>query len=415
MPWTCWTFLVGVLAIAGTGIPGIGLGIGGYFSKDEILAVAWHRVNGGEAEHHAAGYGDGVEMALAAADTGHGHATKADASAGHGAAGQSAGPVAEKLPYWLFLFPVFIAYVTPFYMMRCWWMTFMGKPRDDHVYEHAHESKLMYAPLVALAVGTVFASYWLFRPMVADSAPTVVLSQAFDGHAHDADHAQGALIDHGAHTAMIFYVGFAFVVGFGIAYAIYKNGLAKAEGLKARLAPVHKVLWHKFYFDEVYNTVFVYGTSRVVAVISWWIDKYVIDGVVNLAGWVTRVVADVSGNRMDARGMVNAPPSTRARDWFMAVVLVLAAYLVWSGFWPGDFQAGVWIAFVVFLLVLGVDGLVNDLGGMAWDTAGMMRRPQSGNIRTYVILAAGAAAVAIVLVLILVGESSTASVELVAR
>jgi len=63
-----------------------------------------------------------------------------------------------------------MAYVTPFYMMRCWWLTFMGQPRDEHVYAHAHESKLMYLPLVVLAAGTFFASYYLFRPMVADAA-----------------------------------------------------------------------------------------------------------------------------------------------------------------------------------------------------------------------------------------------------
>jgi proton-translocating NADH-quinone oxidoreductase chain L len=43
MPVTCWTFFVGVLAIAGFGIPKAHLGIGGYFSKDEILAVAYDR------------------------------------------------------------------------------------------------------------------------------------------------------------------------------------------------------------------------------------------------------------------------------------------------------------------------------------------------------------------------------------
>src|SRR5512139_1347616 len=48
MPITAITFLVGVLAIAGAGIPwlhlgGIRFGLGGFFSKDEILAVAWDR------------------------------------------------------------------------------------------------------------------------------------------------------------------------------------------------------------------------------------------------------------------------------------------------------------------------------------------------------------------------------------
>ena len=102
-------------------------------------------------------------------------------SSGHGDAGGHAtehgGGMASifshmpPLPKWMFWFAIITAYVTPFYMMRCWWMTFMGKPRDEHVHEHAHEIPLMYVPLVVLAVGTFWVSYWLFRPLIADGAP----------------------------------------------------------------------------------------------------------------------------------------------------------------------------------------------------------------------------------------------------
>ena len=38
-------------------------------------------------------------------------------------------------------------------MFRLWYMTFAGKPRDQHVYDHAHESpRVMTVPLVVLAV-----------------------------------------------------------------------------------------------------------------------------------------------------------------------------------------------------------------------------------------------------------------------
>jgi len=43
--------------------------------------------------------------------------------------------------------------ITAFYMFRMWFMTFAGKPRDHHVYEHVHESPpVMYIPLVVLSV-----------------------------------------------------------------------------------------------------------------------------------------------------------------------------------------------------------------------------------------------------------------------
>ncbi len=36
--------------------------------------------------------------------------------------------------------PIITAGITAFYMCRLWFMTFTGKPRDAHVYDHAHES-----------------------------------------------------------------------------------------------------------------------------------------------------------------------------------------------------------------------------------------------------------------------------------
>ena len=45
-----------------------------------------------------------------------------------------------------------IAYVTAFYMTRCWMLTFWGKPRNQHLYDHAHESPIMWIPLVVLAI-----------------------------------------------------------------------------------------------------------------------------------------------------------------------------------------------------------------------------------------------------------------------
>ena len=56
----------------------------------------------------------------------------------------------------LFLLPLVTAGITTFYMFRMWFMTFTGKPRDQHVYEHAHESPwLMTVPLIVLAVLSV--------------------------------------------------------------------------------------------------------------------------------------------------------------------------------------------------------------------------------------------------------------------
>ena len=56
----------------------------------------------------------------------------------------------------LFVLPLVTAGITTFYMFRMWFMTFTGKPRDQHVYEHAHESPwVMTVPLIVLAVFSV--------------------------------------------------------------------------------------------------------------------------------------------------------------------------------------------------------------------------------------------------------------------
>ncbi|MDM8006690.1 MAG: NADH-quinone oxidoreductase subunit L [Phycisphaerae bacterium] len=316
MPVTCWTFLVGVLAIAGAGIPAVWMpghtpfGLGGYFSKDEILAVAYERAYGGE---HAAT----AEHAGASAEPMLDHTTP-------GTAGRAAPPLRR----WLFWIPIIIAYVTPFYMMRCWWMTFMGKPRDPHVHEHAHEIPLMYVPLVVLAIGTVFSSYFLFRHLVAEAVPAGFMVPSIDGEAL-----------HHAHKALAGIVGGAFVVGFVIAILVYRKGLETAAIIAQKLPTIHRLLEHKFYFDELYGLVLVGGTHAVKAV-SYAFDKWIIDGLVNLSALITERVSWIAGNVLDA---------------------------------------------------IGVDGAVNGLGRVTMAFGGLARTPQVGRIRNYVLFAVGTA------------------------
>ena len=397
MPWTCWTFFVGVLAIAGAGIPAAHIGLGGYFSKDEILAVAYERAyNWSERRIRQQASGSrqpsrdrqGVEQAdcglgiaewglaerpggramlvSAPAEHGGGHpsADEHAAAAGHGE-GHGASPklgiaaVVPPLPKWLFWLPIIIAYVTPFYMMRLWWLTFMGKPRKDEVYHHAHEMKLMYIPLVVLAVGTVFCSYFVFRPLLAQAAPAATDASAIvaiDGEAHH--HTDQMLsLTHEAgrnpHTALIGIVGFAFIVGMAAAWLIYRNGLDVST--KIRQLPIvrylHTALEKKLYFDHLYEGFLVPLVKTVLAGICRLFDTYVIDLLANLSATVTARIASFSGWVLDARG---------------------------------------------------VDGVVNGIADSAIDLGDSIRRPQTGLIRNYVVLAAGGAVVVVLCVLLVV-------------
>jgi len=415
MPVTCWTFFVGVLAIAGAGIPGMHIGLGGYFSKDEILAVGfdrmdnWHGFGEHATDEHAA-------MDVAASDAGVALASFSpnpqDHESGHEATSQShdesktdvseyeiagsdyliafaprsdeagedpegehdmahAGlgsteaahggrhgstlknPVAagtKPLPPWMFWLAIATAYVTPFYMFRCWWMTFMGKPRDHHVHDHAHESPLMYLPLVVLAIGTGVASYWIFPDLIrgeSAAATDAAMVVAVDGVAHDSTDAVLAM-DHSndPHAALVTLVGFAFVIGFAVAWVVYRNGLDLAERIR-RTPPfsiIHLVLEKKYFFDEVYDFVCV-GGCVMVARLSRFFDTYVVDSAFNLMAAVTERLANFSGRVLDAEG---------------------------------------------------VDGFFHGIRESVYDLAAALRTPQSGRIRRYVVLSVGVAALAVI-------------------
>ncbi len=418
MPVTCWTFFIGVLAIAGFGVPGTHFGLGGFFSKDEILAAAYERAYNlpalkatdaaaDDVGEHARGNDelrmsnsekragpDGVLLASAASAADslfairhstlarrQDHSSEADAlprevraaNEAHIAEHRTGTPekltIAARLPAvpkWMFLLPIAIAYVTPFYMMRCWWMTFCGKPRDHHVHDHAHENWKMFLPLVVLAAGTLWCSYWLFRPMIDDAAgiatdsPTVV---AIDGEAHDIEEAaKGAMLTltHEAgknpHDWLKYGVGLAWMVGIGLAAFIYRDGLALAERCKRMFGAVHTALEQKLYFDHAYNGLLVGGTLTF-GYIAGLFDKVFIDGAVNLVAMLTRWTGVFTGRQLDM-------PVQR-----------------------GDVGL--------------VDAVANGVAATMLQIGTDIRRPQNGRIRTYVCLAAGTAAAALLIVLYL--------------
>jgi NADH-quinone oxidoreductase subunit L len=336
MPVTCWTFFVGVLAIAGAGIPMMHIGLGGYFSKDEILAVAYSRTL--DAGHEQAGEHASAAVAgpWASAEESHGTVTDAQKNEREAASGEKVAHEAKSLPSFLFIEPIIIAYVTPFYMMRAWWLTFMGKPRDHHVHEHAHESPLMYIPLVVLAGGTIFASYWLFRPMVEHAAPAGFLVPSINGEE----------LGHHLHKSLAFLVGPAFVIGFAVAIVIYRKGTGLAEAIASRLKPLHALLEHKFYFDEIYGWLLV-GGLHLIKQVSYAFDQYVVDALVNLSAAVTERLSRFSGD---------------------------------------DLDGGI------------VDGAVNAVGEGTWRLGGLVRTPQVGRIRNYILFAACSVTVVVLLV-----------------
>ncbi len=249
LPITAACYFVCTLAIAGASIPFTEIGISGFYSKDGIIAGT---VN-------------------------YGHAMAA------------LGPAA-KLFYWG---PLVVAYLTVFYMARSFALTFLGKPRDQHLYDHAHEVPwTMYVPQVCLAAMAILSApfimtFWL--SMIESSQPTVGLV----GLQTIADLSHG----HAMHTVHVMLLnGLSWVIALGAGIVMYRPGMA--IGAKVAALPGINLLYtwahNKFYFDALYD-VFAVALGKTVAGVMAAIDKYLVDGVVNLAGWVARVASFIVG------------------------------------------------------------------------------------------------------------------------
>jgi NADH-quinone oxidoreductase subunit L len=286
MPVTFVTMLIGTLAIAG--IPPLA----GFFSKDEILFRAF--------------LGNRAIWVLAAVT----------------------------------------ALLTAFYMFRLMSLTFYGTYRgpawdahghggghaqDDHghaAWHGPHESpSVMTVPLMVLAVGAIVAGFVGIPQVLGGNnaietflEPSFVASASVPGHAATATETAEAAAEHAgaaAHMSTTGELGLMLlsvvIAAFGIwlAFRMFVRRPEIAESLAERWSGAHRVLSNKYYVDELYGATVVRGTlgsarglwgfDRLVvdgavngsglltqfsAWVSHMIDKYVVDGLVNLIGWV---------------------------------------------------------------------------------------------------------------------------------
>lgn len=172
--------------------------------------------------------------------------------------------------FWL---GIIAALMTAFYSWRLLFLTFHGKPRaDSHVMGHVHESPLvMTVPLAVLAVGAVFAGYLGLSMVGADG-------QFWGQSIHMA--ADNNIIDEAHHVALWVKLLPVFVGASGIALA-YWIYIAR-EGLGARIAstfsPLNTLFHNKWFFDEIYEAVFVKPAKWIGSSLSTIGDKLIIDG-----------------------------------------------------------------------------------------------------------------------------------------
>ena len=245
MPATFWTFLIGGLALSG-----LPLVTAGFWSKDEIFADAWHQW-----------VANGDIMALIA-----------------------------------FIMLAFAALLTAFYTMRQISLTFLGKPRSP-LAENAHESnRFMTTPLVLLAVFAV-AVGWGGIP---ESFPVLgpLINHNFFHHfvgstIHETMNElyQAGLVDvkidilpfdfAPLSTSLLVALGGLFLGWWVYGRKPLKSG--QQDPLMRPLGPLYTFLNRKWYWDELYQILFIRPTVYFSEVVAYEIiDKGIIDGILHL-------------------------------------------------------------------------------------------------------------------------------------
>ncbi|WP_257306713.1 NADH-quinone oxidoreductase subunit L [Geothrix campi] len=191
----------------------------------------------------------------------------------------------------LWVVGVVAACCTSFYMWRLMALAFWGEPRDKHAYEHAHESPLsMTVPLMVLAVGSLLWGFWGVPEAFGGHfsigewlKPALTFGQTHAAHGH---HEGPAILLAVISTTLGLVFGF-------LGWSKYKTGPAWELAFAEKHAFLHRVLVNKYYVDEGVE-LYLLRPIRWFGNLMWKLfDVIIIDGVgVNLPGALARVFGD---------------------------------------------------------------------------------------------------------------------------
>src|SRR6056297_210445 len=331
IPYTFWAMMIGTLAITGVGIPLTHIGFAGFLSKDAVIESAWAGTAGGYA-------------------------------------------------FWML---VIAALFTSFYSWRLMFLTFYGKPRGDkHTHEHAHESPMvMLVPLGVLSLGAIFSGMVWYNSFFGDHDSvnrffgigangmhvSTLADDAGEGIGEAAEElaegdVEGAVADvteptetHGEEGAEATDEAHAYAPGDGAIYMAPDNhvmddahhapkwvkvspfiamllGLGTAwlmyirrPDLPAKLAenqrPLYLFLLNKWYFDEIYEVLFVRSAKALGRLLWKGGDEAIIKGGINgLAMGIVPFFTRLAGRAQ----------SGYIFHYAFAMVLGIVAFVTWT-------------------------------------------------------------------------------------
>lgn len=298
IPLTFWAMMAGTLAITGVGIVGVG-GFAGFYSKDAIIEAAF----ASSSTYHMYGFAIGVVAAL----------------------------------------------LTSFYSWRLMFLTFFGKPRwagsehiqhavhddhhhgDDHAHHggHAdhgdgtagynpHESPLpMLIPLGVLTLGALFAGFLFHGGFIEAETGKEFWANStlyFNEHLMHAMHEVPLWVKLSSTVAML--------IGLTVAYLMYQRSDDAPQKVATMFAPLYRFFLNKWYFDELYNLIFVrpaFWFGRL-----FWqqgdigiIDKYGPNGSAALINFSSRMAVRMQSGYLYTYALVMLLGLVAAVSWMM--------------------------------------------------------------------------------------------------
>ena len=301
IPFTFWAMMMGTLAITGVGIVDV-FGFAGFYSKDSILEAA---------------YG-------------------ASTASGH-------------FGFWM---GITAALLTSFYSWRLMFLTFWGKPRweqsehiqhavhdahghdghghDDHGHDHGHahshdgtagyhphESPFsMLIPLALLSVGAVLAGFVFHHAFISEGEGEFWKgSVAFSEHLIHAMHEVPEWVKWAPFGVML--------TGLVAAYVAYiaKPGIPAA--FAGAIGPLYRFVLNKWYFDELYNAVFV-KPAMVLGRLFWnvgdigIIDRFGPNGVAGVVARSSRIAVRLQSGYLNSYALVMLVGLVGAVSWVIA-------------------------------------------------------------------------------------------------
>jgi NADH-quinone oxidoreductase subunit L len=359
LPITHFTFFIGCLALAGV------WPLSGFWSKDAVVASVHDRVH--QLEHMLEPHDAHAGVAM--------HDTSPLSALSHDQLHWMA--TAYESLYYIALF---VAFLTAFYTFRAFFMTFYGEeklPYETH--GHAHESPtsmtgpLMILALFAAGIGAVlfathsFDNFLLHTPSLAAGwaaetikpgafhwdvagystvvalAGILVAFYLYNGGTREVDWLYYVMnwdwlhkATEGAFVSSLQRLSFVKTIN-RIAPRLYLGWLVRLIGNVILLivlilsVPVtffafispYRLSYGKFFFDEIYNILFV-APLKFLAKLSYWFDRTIVDGLVNLCG----KIPTATGNLM--RSMQFGLVQFYALAMVLGAVVILAAKMLWA-------------------------------------------------------------------------------------